>query len=170
MLFYVGALQWIVSKMGWLLYSTMGTTAAESLNAAANIFLGHTEAPLLIKPFLPVMTKSEIHAVMTGGFATIAGTVLAAFINLGIDAASIISASVMAAPAALAFSKLFYPETERSKTKVEDIQLPKGEGVNIIDAAAQGASQAIILVLNIAANLIAFYAFIAFLDGIIGII
>eukprot|EP00095_Tigriopus_kingsejongensis_P009513 snap_masked-scaffold624_size122968-processed-gene-0.7 protein:Tk09513 transcript:snap_masked-scaffold624_size122968-processed-gene-0.7-mRNA-1 annotation:"hypothetical protein DAPPUDRAFT_306527" len=167
MLFYLGALQFVVLKLGWLLSVTIGTTAAESLNAAANIFLGQTEAPLLIRPFLPIMTKSEIHAVMAGGFATIAGTVLAAYISFGIDAAQLISASVMAAPAALAFSKLFYPETEESKTTIADVKLPRGEEANILDAAAQGASNAIMLVLNIAASLIAFLAFVAFLNAII---
>lgn len=85
-----------------------------------------TEAPLIIKPFLSKMTKSELHAVMTGGFATIAGSVLAAYISFGIDAAHLLSASVMSAPAALAFSKLFYPETKKSRTKSTDIQTPKG--------------------------------------------
>lgn len=105
---------------------------------------------------------------MTGGFATIAGTVLAAYISFGIDAAQLISASVMAAPGALAFSKLFYPETEESKTTIDDVKMPKGEEANLLDAAAQGASNAIMLILNIAASLIAFLAFVAFLNAIIG--
>ena len=105
---------------------------------------------------------------MTGGFATIAGTVLAAYINFGIDAAQLIAASVMAAPGALAMSKLFYPETEKSKTTVEDIKMEKGEEANILDAAAQGASTAVMLVLNIGANLLAFLAFVEFLNTIIG--
>ena len=124
-LFHLGAMNWLVSKIGWLLQLTVGTTACESMNAAGNIFLGQTEAPLLIKPYLTKMTKSEIHAVMTGGFATIAGSVLAAYISFGIDASHLLSASVMSAPAALAFSKLFYPETKKSKTS-SDI-LPKVE-------------------------------------------
>ena len=124
-LFHMGAMNWLVSKIGWLLQITVGTTACESMNAAGNIFLGQTEAPLLIKPYLAKMTKSEIHAVMTGGFATIAGSVLAAYISFGIDASHLLSASVMSAPAALAFSKLFYPETKKSKTSA-DI-LPKVE-------------------------------------------
>ena len=123
------------------------------------------ESPLQI---FNIFHRSEIHAVMTGGFATIAGTVLAAYISFGIDASQLISASVMAAPAALAFSKLFYPETEESKNTIEDIEMPRGEEANILDAAAQGASTAIMLVLNIAASLIAFLAFITFLNGIIG--
>ena len=124
-LFYMGVMNWLVSKIGWLLQLTVGTTACESMNAAGNIFLGQTEAPLLIKPYLAKMTKSEIHAVMTGGFATIAGSVLAAYISFGIEASHLLSASVMSAPAALAFSKLFYPETKKSKTTA-DI-LPKVE-------------------------------------------
>jgi len=168
MLYYLGVLQFVVIKLGWLLSSTVGTTAAESVNAAANIFLGQTEAPLLIKPFLALMTKSEIHAVMTGGFATIAGTVLGAYIGLGIDAPALITASFMAAPTALAVSKLFYPETEQSKTTIDDIVVDKGDNVNVLDAAAKGASTAIMLILNIAASLIAFKSFIAFLDGAVG--
>merc|ERR1711962_751263 len=116
MLFYLGTMQWIVLKLGWLLQISVGTTACESLNAAANIFLGQTEAPLLIKPYLPTMTPSELHAVMTGGFATIAGSVLAAYVSFGVDPSHLLSASVMSAPAALAYAKLFYPETKKSKT------------------------------------------------------
>ena len=112
--------------------------------------------------------RSEIHAVMTGGFATIAGTVLAAYISFGIPAAQLISASVMAAPTALAVSKLIYPETEESKTTVKDIKMEKGPEANVLDAAAQGASTAVMLVLNIAASLIAFLAFVAFLDAVVG--
>jgi len=104
---------------------------------------------------------------MTGGFATIAGTVLAAYISFGIDASQLISASVMAAPAALAYSKLFYPETEKSKTTIGDIKLEKGEEANLVDAAAQGASNAIMLVLNIAASLVAFLAFVGFVNGVL---
>jgi len=166
-LYYYGIMQWVVKKIGWLLQVTVGTTAAESTNAAANIFLGQTEAPLIIKPYLPTMTKSELHAVMTGGFATIAGTVLAAYISFGIDAAHLLSASIMSAPAALAFAKLFYPEAETSKIKITEIRIPKGQEANALDAAAQGASNAVMLVFNIIANLISFLAFVAFLNGII---
>ncbi|KAI9560235.1 hypothetical protein GHT06_014249 [Daphnia sinensis] len=166
-LYYYGIMQWVVQKIGWLLQISIGTTAAESMNAAGNIFLGQTEAPLLIRPLLPQMTKSELHAVMTGGFATIAGGVLAAFISFGISASHLLSASVMSAPAALAYSKLFYPESEKSQTKAGDVKIPKGTEANALDAAAQGAANAVFLVLNIIANLIAFLAFIAFLNGII---
>merc|ERR1711970_1217470 len=164
MLFYTGSLQFIVKKMGWLLYVTIGTTAAESMNASANIFLGLTEAPLLIQPYLPTMTKSEVHAVMTGGFASVAGTVLGAYIAMGIKAEHLITCSFMSAPCSLAVSKLFYPETEQSKTTIKDIKIEKGDESNFLDAAAKGASTAIMLVLNIAASLLAFVAFVSFLD------
>ncbi|XP_068208642.1 uncharacterized transporter YutK-like [Palaemon carinicauda] len=160
-LYYWGAMQWVVVKLGWFLQVTVGTTACESVNAAANIFLGQTEAPLLIKPYIPLMTKSELHAVMTGGFATIAGSVLAAYISFGVDPTHLLSASVMSAPAALAFSKLFYPETKVSRTGVNDIKISKGEEANWLHAAMVGVTNAIPLVANIAANLIAFYAFIS---------
>lgn len=126
-LYYLGLVQWVIQKIAWFLQITMGTTAAETLAVAGNIFVGMTEAPLLIRPYLADMTLSEIHAVMTGGFATIAGTVLGAFISFGIDASSLISASVMAAPCALALSKLVYPEVEESKFKSkEGVKLPRG--------------------------------------------
>ncbi|KAK8740020.1 hypothetical protein OTU49_003326, partial [Cherax quadricarinatus] len=144
----------------------VGTTACESVNAAANIFLGQTEAPLLIKPYITIMTKSELHAVMTGGFATIAGSVLAAYISFGVDAAHLLSASVMSAPAALAFAKLFYPETKQSKTSVKDIKIIKGDEANWLHAAMLGVTNAIPLVANIAANLIAFYAFISLCSSV----
>jgi len=167
-LFYLGAMRWVVVKMGWLLQMSVGTTACESMNAAGNIFLGQTEAPLMIKPYLPDMTKSELHAVMTGGFATIAGSVLAAYISFGISASHLLSASVMSAPAALAYAKLFYPETKKSKTTAENLAFPQSEDANVLDAAANGASQSVFLVGNIAGSLIAFLAFVAFLNGLLG--
>lgn len=161
-LYYYGVMQWVVLKLGWFLQVTIGTTACESINAAANIFLGQTEAPLLIKPYIPIMTKSELHAVLTGGFATVAGSVMAAYISFGVNPAHLLSASVMSAPAALAFSKLFYPETKKSQTDVKNIQMVKGDEANLLHAAMVGVTNAIPLVANIAANLIAFYAFIEF--------
>ncbi|KAF2362673.1 Concentrative nucleoside transporter metazoan/bacterial [Trinorchestia longiramus] len=165
-LYYYGIMQWVVYKLGWLLQVSVGTTACESLNAAANIFLGQTEAPLMIRPFLHLMTQSELHAVLTGGFATIAGGVMAAYINFGVSASHLLSASVMSAPAALAYSKLFYPEVEISKTTVKDIPVVKSEEANALHAAIEGVVAAIPLVANIAANLITFIAFIAFFNGV----
>lgn len=167
MLFYWGALQWLVIKIGWLLQATIGTTACESLNAAANIFIGQATAPFLIKPYLADLTLSEIHAVMTGGFATIAGTVLAAYVSFGVSSAHLVSASVMSAPAALAFAKLFYPETEKSKTKADNIVIEAPKEANVLDAATQGASSSGILVVNITAIVVAFIAFMAFLNSVV---
>lgn len=169
MLFYLGTMQWVVTKLGWLLQVSVGTTACESLNAAGNIFLGQSESPLMIKPYLPIMTNSEIHAVMTGGFATIAGSVLGAYIGFGVSASHLLSASVMSAPAALAYAKLFYPETKKSKTTAKDINFDNSssEDSNVIDAAANGAVQAVVLVGNIIGSLIAFLAFVAFLNGLL---
>ncbi|XP_017174566.1 solute carrier family 28 (sodium-coupled nucleoside transporter), member 2-like isoform X1 [Mus musculus] len=165
-LYYLGLVQWVIQKIALFLQSKMGTTAPETLAMAGNIFVGLTEVPLLIRPYLADMTISEIHAVMTGGFATIAGTMLGAFISFGIDASSLISASVMAAPCALALSKLVYPEVKESKFKSkEGLKLPRGEERNILEAASNGATEAISLVANVAANLIAFLAVLAFVNA-----
>ncbi|XP_012504681.1 PREDICTED: sodium/nucleoside cotransporter 2 [Propithecus coquereli] len=165
-LYYLGLVQWVVQKIAWFLQITMGTTATETLAVAGNIFVGMTEAPLLIRPYLADMTYSEIHAVMTGGFATISGSVLGAFISFGIDASSLISASVMAAPCTLALSKLVYPEVEESKFKSEEgVKLPPGKEKNVLEAASSGAIEAIGLAANVAANLIAFLAVLAFVNA-----
>uniref|UniRef100_A0A672I2Y1 Sodium/nucleoside cotransporter n=1 Tax=Salarias fasciatus TaxID=181472 RepID=A0A672I2Y1_SALFA len=158
-LYFLGVMQWVITKISWVMQITLGTSATETLSVAGNIFVGQTEAPLLIRPYLKDMTKSEIHAVMTAGFATIAGSVMGAFISFGIDASSLISASVMAAPCALAISKLSYPETEKSVfTSNKSIEM------NILEAASSGASASIGLVANIAANLVAFIAILAFIN------
>ncbi|XP_056425279.1 sodium/nucleoside cotransporter 2 [Hyla sarda] len=165
-LYYVGLMQYVILKISWLMQVTMGTTATETLSVAGNIFVGQTEAPLLIRPYLPHMTKSEIHAVMTGGFGTIAGSVMGAYISFGIDPSSLIAASVMAAPCALALSKLVYPETEESKFKNEDgVKIEKGEERTILEAASNGAAASVGLVANIAANLIAFMALLEFINS-----
>ncbi|XP_047702589.1 sodium/nucleoside cotransporter 1-like, partial [Prionailurus viverrinus] len=125
-----------------------------------------TEAPLLIRPYLADMTRSEIHAVMTGGYATIAGSLLGAYISFGIDAASLIAASVMAAPCALALSKLVYPEVEESKFRsLEGVKLTGGDAQNLLEAASSGAAVSVKLVANIGANLIAFLALLAFVNA-----
>uniref|UniRef100_A0A8C8BRU0 Sodium/nucleoside cotransporter n=1 Tax=Otus sunia TaxID=257818 RepID=A0A8C8BRU0_9STRI len=157
-LYYLGVMQWLIVKISWLLQVSMGTTPAETLSVAGNIFVGQTEAPLLVRPYLADMTRSEIHAVMTGGFSTIAGSVMGAYISFGIDAASLIAASVMAAPCALAMSKLVYPEVEESKFKDKAKR-------NILEAASNGAAASVGLVANIAANLIAFLAMLEFINA-----
>lgn len=165
-LYFLGIMQWLILKISWVMQVTMGTSPTETLSVAGNIFVGQTEAPLLIRPYLKDMTKSEIHAVMTGGFATIAGSVMGAFISFGIDASSLISASVMAAPCALAMSKLSFPETEESPSKSnQNITVDCGDEGNILEAASSGASASIGLCANIAANLIAFLAILAFINS-----
>ncbi|KAJ6664115.1 hypothetical protein lerEdw1_008330 [Lerista edwardsae] len=165
-LYYLGVMQWVILKLSWLLQITMGTAATESLSVVGNIFVGMTEAPLLIRPYLPDMTRSEVHAVMTGGFATIAGSVMGAYISFGIDASALIAASVMAAPCALAMAKLVYPEVEESKFRSrEGVKIARGEEKNVLEAAGNGAAVSVGLVANIAANLIAFLAVLEFINA-----
>lgn len=125
MLYYLGTMQWIVLKLGWILQQILGTTICESVNAAANIFLGMSESPLLIRPYIKLLTASEMHSIMVSGFATVSGTVLAAYMSFGASPAHLITSSVMAAPATLAFSKLYMPETEESQTSSKTMQLGK---------------------------------------------
>lgn len=165
-LYYLGLMQWVILKIAWLMQVTMGTSATETLSVAGNIFVSQTEAPLLIRPYLADMTLSEVHVVMTGGYATIAGSLLGAYISFGIDAASLIAASVMAAPCALALSKLVYPEVEESKFQSkEGVKLTYGDARNLVEAASSGAAISVKVVANIAANLIAFLAVLAFINA-----
>ncbi|XP_055631867.1 sodium/nucleoside cotransporter 1-like [Toxorhynchites rutilus septentrionalis] len=166
-LYYLGAMQWVVMKLGWILQTILGSTVCESVIAAANIFLGMSESPLLIRPYIKDLTLSEIHMIMASGFATVSGTVLAAYISFGAEPAHLITASVMAAPAAICFAKLIYPETEESKTRSDNIQMEKSTDSSLLDAASNGANTATALVLGIIANLIAFVSFIAFLNGLL---
>ena len=165
LLYYYNILPRIVGMMGWIMMRTMKTSGAESLSCAANIFVGNTEAPLLIKPYLANLTKSELHSVMTGGFATIAGGVMAAYIAFGIPAEHLLSASVMSAPAALAVSKLFYPETEKPETRGKIETIPQSNYVNGIDAIATGTIEGLKLALNVGAMLIAFLGFLALFNA-----
>jgi CNT family concentrative nucleoside transporter len=165
-LYYLGVLQLVVKAFAKVMMKLMGTSGAESLSASANIFVGQTEAPLLIRPYVLGMTKSELMAVMTGGFATIAGGVMAAYIGMGIPAGHLLAASVMSAPAALVMAKLMFPETEESQTagtvKVE-IERP---WANVIDAAASGAGEGLKLALNVGAMLLAFIGLIAVINAL----
>ncbi|XP_053556573.1 solute carrier family 28 member 3 [Bombina bombina] len=166
MLYFIGFMQWLIKKVGWVMQVTMGTSPTESLVAAGNIFVGQTESPLLIRPYLELLTKSEIHAVMTAGFATIAGSVLGAYISFGVSSSHLLTASVMSAPAALAIAKLFWPETEPIRVTMKTgLQLEKGDAKNILEAASQGASASIPLVANIAVNLMAFLSLLAFFNA-----
>ena len=167
-LYHYGILQRIVQVIATVMIKTMKTSGSESLSAAANIFVGQTEAPLLIKPYVETMTRSELHAIMTGGFATIAGGVMAAYISFGVSAEHLIAASVMSAPAALAISKILYPETENSLTQGEvkiKVETPYS---NAIDAAATGATEGMKLAFNVGAMLIAFLGLLALVNGILG--
>lgn len=166
-LYHMGIMQKVVEWTAKVMMKFMGTSGAESLSAAANIFVGQTEAPLVIKPFVGQMTKSELMALMTGGMATVAGGVLAAYVGLGVDAGHLLAASVMSAPAALVCAKLMIPETETSTTAgAVKIDLPK-TNANVIDAAASGASEGLSLALNVGAMLLAFIALIAMFNGIL---
>jgi len=166
-LYHIGIMQKIVEVVARVMMWAMKTSGAESLAAAANIFVGQTEAPLVIKPFVGKMTKSELMCLMTGGMATVAGGVLAAYVGFGIDAGHLLAASVMSAPAALVCAKLMVPETEESVTAgVVKVDLPK-ISANVVDAAATGASDGLKLAVNVAAMLLAFIALIALLNGIL---
>jgi CNT family concentrative nucleoside transporter len=166
-LYYLGLLQQIVKIVAWVMQKTTQTSGAESLSNAANIFVGMTEAPLLVKPFVPHMTLSELNTVMTGGLATIAGSVLAAYISFGMPAQDLITASVMAAPCALGMSKLLYPETEKPETAgTLELKVEK-TAINVVDAAAAGALEGAKLAVNIAAIIIAFLGLIAFFNAIL---
>lgn len=169
-LYHIGIMQKVVELAARIMMKVMGTSGAESLSAAANIFVGQTEAPLVIKPYVDKMTKSELMALMTGGMATVAGGVLAAYVGMGIDAGHLLAASVMSAPAALAVAKLMVPEQEVSSTAgIVNVDLPK-TSANIIDAAASGASEGLKLSLNVAAMLLAFIALIAMMNGLVSLI
>ncbi|XP_059118776.1 solute carrier family 28 member 3 [Peromyscus eremicus] len=165
-LYYVGLMQWIIRKVGWLMLVTMGSSPIESVVAAGNIFVGQTESPLLVQPYLPHVTRSELHAIMTAGFATIAGSVLGAYISFGVSATHLLTASVMSAPASLAVAKLFWPETEKPKVTLKNaMKIESGDSRNFLEAATQGASSSIPLVANIAVNLIAFLALLSFVNS-----
>ncbi len=166
-LYYLGIMQRILVALSRFMQWTIGTSGAETLSCSANIFVGQIEAPLLIKPFLPEMTTSELLTVMLGGFATIAGGVMAGYIAMGIDPGHLLAASVMSAPAALAVGKLIYPETKHSAT-AGDVVLPTIEsGSNVIDAASRGISDGTKLAVNVGAMLIGFIALIAVVDVVL---
>ena len=169
-LYHLGIMQRVVQAFAWVMRQTLGTSGAETLSAAANVFVGQTEAPLVIRPYVNQMTLSELNVVMVGGFATIAGGVLAAYVGLGVDPGHLITASVISAPAALMVAKIMQPETETPKSQfADDVTLAKGsECVNVIEAAAEGASSGLQLALNVGAMLIAFVALVAMGNAMVG--
>jgi CNT family concentrative nucleoside transporter len=180
-LYYFGVMQWVVKGMAWIMARFLGTSGAESLSCSANIFVGQTEAPLMIKPYLKDMTKSEILTIMVGGMATIAGGVMAAYIQIlgtaysvkhGIPlieaqqmfATHLLGASVMAAPAAIVISKILFPETEEPLTKGTVKVVVEKDAANVIEAAANGAGSGLTLALNVGAMLLAFIALIGMIN------
>jgi CNT family concentrative nucleoside transporter len=163
-LFHWGVIQAIVKVLAWSMVRVMDVSGSESLAAAANVFLGHTEAPLMVRPYLESMTRSELMAMLTGGMATIAGSVMAAYVGLGIDAGHLLAASIMSAPASLVIAKIMVPEREVSPTKGQvSVKVPR-QGRNVIDAACNGAAVGLKLALNVGAMVLAFVCLIALIN------
>jgi concentrative nucleoside transporter, CNT family len=171
-LYYVGVMQLVIKAAAWLMIRLMGVSGAESLNVAASIFMGQTEAPQTIRPFLPDLTYSELMTVMTSGMAHVSGSIMAAYIAFGIEPKHLLSAVIMTAPGTLLMAKMLVPETEVPKTagrvimSVEEVELEKNE--NLLGAIARGTTDGLHMALNIAAMLISFLALIALFDGIMG--
>jgi CNT family concentrative nucleoside transporter len=166
-LYFYGVLQRVVQGIAWLMMKTMGTSGAESL-CDANVFVGQTEAPLMIRPYLATLTQSELHAIMVGGFAHMAAGVLVVYISFGVPAVHLIAASVMAAPGALAIAKLLFPEDGEPETRGTVRAHVERPWVNGVDAAASGASDGMRLCLNVGAMLIAFLALLALVNALLG--
>ncbi|WP_145514470.1 NupC/NupG family nucleoside CNT transporter [Yersinia massiliensis] len=169
-LYYLGVMQLVIKVLGGGLQKLLGTSRTESLSATANIFVGQTEAPLVVRPYIATMTQSELFAVMCGGLASVAGSVLAGYAQMGVPLEYLIAASFMAAPGGLLFAKLMVPETEKTHDKVDATTLIAEDDrpANVIDAAASGAASGLQLALNVGAMLLAFIALIALLNGILG--
>ena len=167
-LYHIGVMQWVVKFIGGGLQKALGTSHSESLSAAANVFVGQAEAPLVAKPYLPGMTQSELFAVMVGGLASIAGSVMAGYVALGIPLEYLLAASFMAAPGALMMAKLVVPETGKPVQPGSDDDTTEERYVNVFDAAASGAMSGMQMVLAIGAMLLAFIALIALANGILG--
>ena len=169
-LYYFGVLQLIVRLFARGMQFAMRTSGAETLSAAANVFMGQTEAPIIVKPYVPGMTRSELLAMMVGGMATISGGVMAVYISLGADPVAILTTSVMAAPCGLYLSKILYPEVEEPATRGDVKVAVEKTHANVIDAASAGASDGTMLAINVAAMLIAFLAFIALFDYLLALV
>lgn len=169
-LYYLGIMQLVIKVLGGGLQKVLGTSRTESLSATANIFVGQTEAPLVVRPYIATMTTSELFAIMCGGLASVAGSVLAGYAQMGVPMEYLIAASFMAAPGGLLFAKLMVPETEDARDRVNatDLVAEDERPANIIDAAAAGASSGMQLALNVGAMLLAFIALIALINGILG--
>lgn len=167
-LYHLGVMSWIIRLIGGFLQKALGTSRPESMSAAANIFVGQTEAPLVVRPFIPHMTRSELFAIMVGGLASIAGSVMAGYAGMGVELKYLLAASFMAAPGGLLMAKIILPETESAKDELKDINAEDTGYANVFDAAASGAASGLTLALNVGAMLLAFIALIAMLNGIVG--
>jgi concentrative nucleoside transporter, CNT family len=171
-LYHVGIMQLVIRGMAWAMTRIMGASGAESLNVAASIFMGQTEAPVTIRPFLPDLTTSELMTVMTSGMAHVSGSIMAAYFAFGAEPRHVLSAVIMTAPGTILVSKMLVPETEVPKTAGK-VMMPEGEAEkekkeNLLGAIARGTRDGLYMALNIGAMLIAFLALIALLDGIMG--
>ena len=178
-LYYLGIMKWVIRILGGTLHKIIGSSRPESMSAAANIFVGQTEAPMMVRPFIASMTRSELFAVMVGGMASVSGSVLAGYAGVGVELKYLIAASFMAAPAGLLMAKMIIPETENPREDLDEIIAGKTadgnkdviveeRSVNVIDAAAAGASSGVQLAINVGAMLIAFVALIALINGLFG--
>lgn len=168
-LYHIGIMGWVIRIIGGALQLALKTSRPESMSAAANIFVGQTEAPLVVKPFIRQMTRSELFAVMVGGLASIAGSVMAGYALMGIELEFLLAACFMAAPGGLMMAKMLVPETSEPKNELQDLEDGDNEPyVNVFDAAASGALSGLQLALNVGAMLLAFTALIAMLNGIVG--
>lgn len=169
-LYFTGIMKWVVNILGGAISKLLGSSRSESLSATANIFVGQTEAPLVVRPFISSMTKSELFAVMCGGLASVAGSVLAGYASMGVPLEYLIAASFMAAPGGLLFAKMIIPETEKPIENLDELndEATDDKPSNVIDAAATGAASGLKLALNVGAMLLAFVGLIALINGIFG--
>ncbi|MGI2029171.1 NupC/NupG family nucleoside CNT transporter [Endozoicomonas acroporae] len=168
-LYYLGVMQQVVTVLGGALQKVLGTSRTESLSATANIFVGQTEAPLVVRPYIGRMTNSELFAIMVGGLASVAGSVLAGYAGMGVELRYLIAASFMAAPGGLLMAKMIKPETDTpDNSELVDDEVDNEKPANVIDAAASGASSGMKLAANVGAMLLAFIALIAMVNGIMG--
>lgn len=167
-LYYLGVMRIVIKAIGGFLQKILKTSRPESMNAAANIFVGQTEAPLVVKPFISTMTRSELFALMVGGMASIAGSVMTGFAGLGVEIKYLVAASFMAAPGGLLMAKIVMPETEHPKNDLSELSSDTQGPANVFEAAADGASSGLMIAANIGAMLITFVALIALLNGMIG--
>jgi CNT family concentrative nucleoside transporter len=171
-LYYYGVMQFIIRQLAKVMMRFMGASGAESMNVAASIFMGITEAPLTIRPYLPKVTRSELMTIMTSGMAHVSGAMLGAYILLGIEARHLLTAVIMTAPGTILIAKMLVPETEQPLTagtvKIDVADLEKDKPVNVLDAATKGTTDGLFLALNVAAMLISFLAIIALLNGVLG--